>query len=120
MVDKNEERHEKLTVKSVGKASVTRDNCTKVFDVEGAFETGSEKSAERSDQGSEDGEYEGVKLERVSAGQMETRLNDKKMNRVFLFVWMCFCLALTDALRIFVFLSVCLIACLFFCLSVST
>merc|ERR1719414_2136988 len=65
MIDVDEERHEELAVEAVGEAAVTRDDGPKVFDVEGAFEAGSEEAAKRSHERPEDREDEGVELERV-------------------------------------------------------
>ena len=66
MIDVDEERHKELAVEAVGEAAVTRDDGAKVFDVEGAFEAGSEEATKGRHERPEDREDEGVELEWVA------------------------------------------------------
>ena len=76
VVDKDEEGHEDLAVESVGEASVTGNDGAKVFDLEGAFEAGSEETAERGDESREDGERKRVQLERVTEREREVDIGE--------------------------------------------
>ncbi len=62
VIHKGEKPHDELAVHPVRDAAVAGNRLAEIFDLEGAFQAGSEESAKGSDEGGESGEHEDVEL----------------------------------------------------------